>query len=110
MSYTSHLTQYTSHLTPHSAYLSISWGTDFHRFHTIGQNLCDRCDINCDRRDINDKVNKMNLIFKLFLYLVGLLVYMIKISFFFTIYYEENYFNIVIPGNLTTGKLVLPDM
>ena len=52
---------YTS--TPHSAYLS--WGTDFHRFHSTGQNhLCDRCDINCDRHDMNDKVNQINLYFE----------------------------------------------
>ena len=53
MFYTSHLTQHTSH----GALLFID---------SILQdkNLCDRCNINCDRRDINDKVNQMNLYFQ----------------------------------------------
>ena len=53
MSYTSHLTQYTSL----GALIFID---------SILQdrNLCDICDINCDRCDINDNVNKNNLYFQ----------------------------------------------
>ena len=54
---------YVLHLTPHSAYLS--WGTDFYIFHSTEQKpLCGRWDINCDRSDINDRVNKINLYFQ----------------------------------------------
>ena len=35
------------------------------QMHSTGQKpLCDRCDINYDRRDINDKVNQINLYFQ----------------------------------------------
>ena len=65
MSYTSHLTQHTSH----GALIFID---------SILQdkNMCDRFDINCDRRDINDKVNQ-SLFSKLSLNLVGLLTYIL---------------------------------
>ena len=91
------LTGYVLHLTPHSAYLS--WGTDVHRFHSTGQKpMCDRCDINCDRRDIKDKVKqKLIFIFKLSLYLVGMLVYMIKITFSENIMKKITLIKIVIP-------------
>ena len=53
MPYTSHLTQHTSH----GALILID-------FILQDKNLCDRCDINSDRRDINDKVNQINLYFQ----------------------------------------------
>ena len=82
------LSGYVLHLTPHSAYLS--WGTYFHRFHSTGQKpLCDRCDINYDRRDINDKVNQINLYFQT-VSILGWAVGLPDSNYFF-IKYEEDY-------------------
>ena len=53
MSHTSHLTQHTSH----GALIFIDAILQ-------DKNPCDRCDINCDTRDINDKVNQINLYFQ----------------------------------------------
>ena len=89
MFYTSHLTQHTSH----GALIFID---------SILQdkNLCDSCDINCDRRDINDKVNQMNLYFQT--------VSILGWAFSQNIMKSITLINIVIPGNLTTCKLALP--
>ena len=79
MSYTSHLSQHTSHgaLTFIDSILQDKTP------------VC-RCDINCDRRDINDKVNQINLHFQT-VSILGWAVGLQDSNHFFRKYYEEDY-------------------
>ena len=77
--------------TPHTLTQHTSHGGHWVFIDSILQdkNPCDRCDINCDRRDINDKVNNMDLYFQTVSILGwGCWITWLKSISFFTKYYE----------------------